>query len=127
MNYLTDTQMRIINQLVVRETGGLLGVRDSHTISSLENLPRQTMFGKELYPDVFIKAALYARNIIMGHPFLDGNKRTGIACALTFLESNEIVFRAKKGEIEKFAIRIVIKKLELKDIALWFRKHSHKK
>ena len=69
MNYLTDTQMRIINQLVVRETGGLLGVRDSHAISSLENLPRQTMFGKELYPDVFIKAALYARNIIMGHPF----------------------------------------------------------
>lgn len=35
--------------------------------------------------DVFGIAALYAVAIARGHVFNDGNKRTGLACALTFL------------------------------------------
>lgn len=126
MNYLTEQQIRIINQLVIRETGGLLGVRDHHALSTLEELPKQAAFGKELYEGTFVKAALYARNIIMGHPFLDGNKRTGMLCALTFLEYNNYILSAEKGEIEKFAIKIVLEKLELRDIALWLKKNSRK-
>ena len=44
--------------------------------------------GDELYPTLFQKAAVYAHHIIRGHVFLDGNKRTGLSCALRFLEVN---------------------------------------
>jgi len=126
MNYLSEQQIRIINQLVLRETGGLLGVRDHHALSSLENLPKQIAFGKELYEGIHMKAALYARNIIMGHIFTDGNKRTGMLCALTFLENNGYVLEINKGGIEKFAPKIVLEKLELKEIADWLKKNSRK-
>ena len=42
----------------------------------------------ELYPTLTEKAAVYAHHIITGHIFWDGNKRTGMTCALQFLELN---------------------------------------
>ena len=42
----------------------------------------------ELFPILPQKAALYAHHIITGHVFLDGNKRTGLTCALWFLVLN---------------------------------------
>ena len=42
----------------------------------------------ELYPTLPQKAAVYAHHIITGHIFLDGNKRTGLHCAILFLEFN---------------------------------------
>ena len=46
-------------------------------------------FGEiELYPTLSQKAAVYAHHIITGHVFRDGNKRTGLSCAILFLEFN---------------------------------------
>ena len=39
-------------------------------------------------PTLSQKAAVYAHHIITGHIFLDGNKRTGLHCAVLFLEFN---------------------------------------
>jgi len=110
--------------MIIDETGGLHGVRDHHAILSLEAAPRQFVFGKELHADVFSKAAVYARNIILHHPFLDGNKRTGIAAASIFLEDNGFVVDSKEKEVEKFALKIVTEKLEIKQIASWLKRHS---
>lgn len=41
--------------------------------------------------DVFAVAALYAVALARGHVFNDGNKRTGLACALTYLDQQGIV------------------------------------
>lgn len=110
--------------MIIDETGGLHGVRDNHALLSLESAPRQKVFGKELYPTIFSKAALYTRDIIMNHPFLDGNKRTGIVTASIFLENNGYHFMANEGDIEEFAVRIVENKLTVDIIAEWFKKHS---
>ena len=47
----------------------------------------------ELYPTLPQKAAVYAHHIITGHIFLDGNKRTGLNCAILFLEFNGCTLR----------------------------------
>lgn len=112
--------------MLIDETGGVHGVRDHRVLFSLEQSPRQAVFGKELYPSPFLKAALYARNIIMNHPFMDGNKRTGMTAASVFLENNGYVIEAKPGEIEKFALKIIKQRLGLKNIARWIQKRSKK-
>lgn len=126
MTYLTIKQILLIHSIIIDETGGSHGLRDYGVILSLVNLPRQKVFGKELYPSLFLKAAVYARNIIMGHPFVDGNKRTGMTAASVFLENNDYQIIAQKGEVEKMALRIVKRKLELKEISEWFKKNSQK-
>ena len=126
MKYLTAKQILLIHSMVIAETHGAEGVRDMHVILSLEQSPRQQFGGKELYPSVFIKAALYARNIVTSHPFIDGNKRTGMTAAFIFLENNRYVVTAKEGEIEKYAVEIALKKPALEAIALWFEKRVKK-
>ena len=112
--------------MIIDETGGMHGVRDHGALLSIEAQPRQSVFGKELYPTIFLKAATYARNIITTHPFLDGNKRTGMTVALIFLENNDSGIHVKKGEIKKQALRLIRERLSLEIIADWFKKHSRK-
>lgn len=127
MIYLTQEQILLIHSAVIDETGGNHGVRDHHALATLDDLPRQKAFGKELYPTLFHKAAVYARNIIGAHPFIDGNKRTAMSAAGIFLELDEYVLDTKEGEIEKFALRIIAQKLSLDAIAAWLKRHSHKR
>lgn len=117
----------LIHSLIIDETGGSHGIRDHQALLSLENLPKQAFGGKELYPTLFLKAAVYIRGIIMNHPFIDGNKRTGITAASVFMKNNGCRIVTEKGEIEKFALRIVNSKLILPDIAEWFKKNAKRK
>jgi len=112
--------------MIIDETGGSHGIREHSTVISTEHLPRQQAFGKELYSTVFLKAAVYARNIITAHPFIDGNKRTGMTAASIFMENNGHKITVEDGGVEAFAIDIIKKRLELEDIAKWFEKNSRK-
>ena len=127
MVFLTKERILLIHSMVIDETGGSHGVRDMHAILSLEQLPSQKAFGEELYPTIFIKAAVYARNIIFNHPFVDGNKRTGMTAAIVFMENNGYKFYAREGEVEQFALEIIHKKHQLKTIANWFKKHTKRR
>jgi len=124
--YLTQKEILLIHSIVIDETGGSHGLRDRHAISTLEDLPRQKFGGHELYKTIFEKAAVYARNIIMGHPFVDGNKRTGMTAASVFLENNGYQITLKKGEVEKFALKIIKDRLEIEAIAKRFKANSRK-
>lgn len=124
ISYHTKEQLLLIHSMLIDEIGGGHGVRDYHILLSLEHLPGQTFAGEELYPTIFLKAAVYARSIIQNHPFIDGNKRTGITAATIFLEKNGHIFSAHKGEIEEFALRIATEKLELEEIAAWLKDHT---
>ena len=126
MEYLTLGQILLIHSMVIDETGGSHGLRDRAALSVLKDLPRQAAFGKELYPTIFLKAAVYVRNIIAAHPFVDGNKRTAMVAASVFMENNGWRVMAREGEIEHFAHVIVREKLDLDAIAAWFKQHSRR-
>ena len=126
MNCLTAGQILLIHSLAIDETGGSHGVRDHHAVLSIEAMPKQQVFGKELYPTVFEKAAVYARGIIMNHIFLDGNKRTGLTAASVFLENNGYRLTVRRGRAERFAMNIAIRKPDIRTIAAWFRRHSRR-
>ena len=81
MIYLTPEQVLFIHSRLVAETGGSHGVRDLGLLESAVARPRATFDGKELYPDLFTKTAVLMDSLINNHPFLDGNKRTGITAA----------------------------------------------
>ena len=44
-----------------------------------------TLFGQDVYQEVYHKAGLYFYQIVAGHIFQDGNKRTGNQTSLIFL------------------------------------------
>jgi death-on-curing protein len=124
VDYLSAEDILLIHSVLIDETGGSHGVRDRHAIMTLEELPRQVVFGKELYPTLFVKAALYVRNIISAHPFVDGNKRTAMAAADVFLQKNGFRISVRKGGVETFALSVIAEKKDLEKIAVWLEKNT---
>ena len=124
MRYISEEEILLIHHQLIKRYGGSHGTRDLKRVKSAAIAPAQSVFGEEQYKTAFDKAAVYARNIIADHPFQDGNKRTSMAAAAMFLKKKGYKLKAKKGEIEDFAVDIAVKKLEIIEIAVWLEKHS---
>jgi death-on-curing protein len=123
--YFSEEEILLTHFKLIERFGGSHGTRDIERIRSVTVAPKQEVFGAEQYTDVFEKAAVYARNIIGDHSFIDGNKRTGIAVVYLFLLRNGKKFRAKEGEIENFAVLIATKHLDVAAIAFWLQAHCN--
>ena len=77
------------------------------------------VFSKDLYPSVIEKAAALCWNIIKRHVFHDGNKRTGIMCAIIFAEQNGLAFLIDE-EIVPVTILIAENKIDFREFVIWF-------
>lgn len=124
MWYFDEEELLLTHYALIERFRGSRGIRDIERIRSVLEAPKQSAFRQEQYPGAFVKAATYARNIIADHPFVDGNKRTGITCAIMFLRQNEVEVVFEKKELENYAVRIATDKLSVEEIAAWLKKHS---
>ena len=64
----------------------------------------QTFGDVDLYPTIFEKAAAIAESIIINHPFIDGNKRTGFLAMLAIIENEHFQLNTENDEIYNFTI-----------------------
>ncbi len=84
---MLTTAAQTLNVYALVRAGGHPGEnRGTELLEQVVAAPFQTFEGQELHPDPFEKAALLMRGITQGHPFGDGNKRTGLLVASYFLE-----------------------------------------
>lgn len=79
--------------------GGAGGVRDLGLLESAVATPQATFDGKLVHSDPFAIAAAYAFHIAQNQPFIDGNKRTGLAAALVFLVLNGVEIKDPAGAL----------------------------
>ena len=73
---------------------------------------------------MFDIAASYAFHIAEAQAYLDGNKRTAVAAALTFLRGNEVKLLFNEQLIYEAMIAIAEKRMTKPDLAAIFRKHT---
>lgn len=116
-------QLLQIHTLLIQETGGSAGVRDLGRLESVIASQTQFVFDQELYVGPYVKAAAIIRGIIADHPFVDGNKRTGMLSGITFLAINNIQFAGQVGSIEDFAVKVATKHLSVEEIAQWLKQN----
>lgn len=65
-------------------------VRDLGVLDSAAHRPQVTLYGREVYPDLDLKAAVLLESIVRNHPLVDGNKRLGWLAVVVFFGLNEI-------------------------------------
>jgi len=124
MRYLNTDEVILIHERILDRFGGAGGLRDWGLLNSAVNRLRATFDGKDLYPDIFTKAAALGHSLILNHPFVDGNKRTGWEAMRTFIEENECSLQAENDEIIKLMLKIEDKSLGVDQIASWLQDHS---
>jgi death-on-curing protein len=120
---LTLEQLLELHALAIKSTGGSQGLRDLGRLEAAIAVQTQNVFGEELYPSLFDKAAALIRSMIADHPFVDGNKRTALLSGLTLLTLNGLEFNANLGEIENFAVEIATQHIDVPQISGWLRSH----
>jgi death-on-curing protein len=87
-HFLTLDEVLAIHADQIRRYGGRTGLRDLGLLQSAVGMPETTFEGEFLHGTVFEKAGAYLFYIARNHPFVDGNKRTALMCALVFLGLN---------------------------------------
>jgi death-on-curing protein len=89
--WLTREMVLAIHAEAIVNFGGLPGVRDAALLDSALDKPKNLLaYGEK--PSLFDLAAALCVGIVKNHPFLDGNKRTGLLAARAFLFLNGQVF-----------------------------------
>lgn len=106
----------------IAQFGGQPGIRDRGLLESALGRPRHRAAYEK--PTVFELAAAYAYGVARNHPFLDGNKRTALVCAFTFLELNGWEVRAPEADAAIAFLALADGSMSEKDMAAWLAKHS---
>ena len=122
--YLTPQEVLFIHARLIATTGGDSGIRDLGLLESAVARPHATFDGAELYPTLFVKAAALMESLSQNHPFVDGNKRTAITAAATFLRFNGYALQTTNEELERFTMMVVEERPSLESITAWFEERS---
>jgi death-on-curing protein len=106
----------------IAEHGGQAGVRDPGLLDSALNRPRHR-YHYETAP-IPALAASYAYGIVRNHPFLDGNKRTGLVVAELFLDLNGWTLTATDADCVLTILKLAAGELTEDALADWLASHS---
>lgn len=121
---LSKQQIISMHDMLIRQTGGLEGLRDENLLDSALNTPYQTFDGVELYPTVQKKAVCLCFGLVNNHPFNDGNKRIGVLAMLTFMGLNGMVVQCTDDELVDLGLSVASGKCGQKEILDWLMINS---
>src|SRR5687767_11708016 len=105
----------------LQEHGGSQGVRDANALGAALARPEQR-WHYEPASDEADLAAAYLYGIVRGHPFVDGNKRTGFVIALIFLDLNGFeLAETTDEENERVVVGAADGTIDEATLAAWIR------
>jgi death on curing protein len=123
-DFLTVEDVVLLHEEQLARYGGGAGVRDSGALDSAIAMPRTTFDGQFVHEDLLAMAAAYAFHIAQNQPFIDGNKRTGLAAALVFLDLNGVATADPTGKLYGAMIDIAEARLDKQGLAVLLRELS---
>ncbi len=116
----------LVHDQVVKVHGGTSGIRDINGLESALARPYQTFGEEDLYPTCFEKAAAIGESIIMNHPFVDGNKRTGYVLMETLLRIDGYKINTTDEDLYEFVIKIATGEIRFDEIVVWLKTNTSK-
>lgn len=129
MIYLAKSHIIQINRATIEAHGGNFippnNFLHAEKLDFLIEAVQSELFGQSMYPTVAHKAALYCYNLICNHIFTDGNKRTGLASSLIFLNLNgyDLAPEISNEVLTSFILMIASGNADLDYCISWFEKY----
>ncbi len=117
--WLSLDVVHAIHNALLGKHGGAAGIRDEDLLASAIARPRNLLASGE--PDLFEMATAYTFGIVRNHPLVDGNKRTGLMAAYTFLEVNGFQLEAPEPEAVAVIQDVAAGELGEAELAVWIR------
>ena len=124
MKTLSKNQVTALHSALIREFGGIDGIRDEGLLESALAAPFQTFGGEPVYPSLQAKAAQLGFGLIRNHPFVDGNKRIGAHTMLVFLAVNGIELRYEQQELIDIVLSVAVGQIDRQGLLQWILDHE---
>ena len=106
--------------------GGSKGIRDIGGLEAALNRPFAAFDSNDLYTSPVDKATALFENIIINHPFVDGNKRTAFVLMKFLLFKNSITIKASQSEKYQMVLSASKGKIRFDEIKLWLQSKTAK-
>ena len=120
--FLSRRAVEAMHAKQLRLYGGAAGVRDENALeSALARAENKVSYGN---PTVHELAAAYLFGIARNHAFVDGNKRTALVAAVTFLILNGHMLVANDGTVYTFVMGVAAGEIDEAGAAQFFRDFS---
>jgi death-on-curing protein len=81
-------------------------VRDQGLLESALARPQASVFGRDAYPTLMLKAAALTHSLVRNHGLVDGNKRLGLSGLIAFLGLNGMRLTWTNAEAYEFIVKI---------------------
>lgn len=121
---LSKSQILLIHDQLITETGGSSGLLDEGLLDSALNAPFQTFGEEDVYPSLQQKAARLCFGLVKNHPFVDGNKRIGTHAMLVFLALNGVELQHSQTELSDVILRLAAGEIEAQELLRWILSHQ---
>ncbi len=108
---------------LVREHGGMPGLRNEHALEAALARPRQRLAYRPA-ADLVELAATYGYGLATGHPFHDGNKRIAFVMMAVFLELNGVELEATEAEVVTVMLALAAGDLDEDRLVEWLRSRT---
>jgi death-on-curing protein len=122
--FLSIGEVLEIHRDQINHYGGEPGIRDLGLLQSALAMPAAGFGGRFVHGDLYEMAAAYLLHIVQNHPFVDGNKRTGVVAALVFLALNNVVIEAEEEDFERVVRAVAEGKAGKATVSEFLKKHA---
>lgn len=120
---ISKKEVLSIHDILVEQFGGGQGTRDEAALESALARPYSTFDAQELYPSPEEKAAAIIESILINHPFIDGNKRTGYVLMRLILMNLGKDISATEEEKYELVIGVAAGKIKFDEILTSLKSH----
>ena len=121
-DFLTVEEVLWLHAEGLARYGGGDGIRSPEALDAAVAMPKATFDGLFVHDDLYAMAAAYAFHISQNQPFIDGNKRAGLAAALVFLDLNGIDVVDPNGELYDAMIGFAERRTDKADLTELLRR-----
>ncbi|HEY1663849.1 MAG TPA: type II toxin-antitoxin system death-on-curing family toxin [Verrucomicrobiae bacterium] len=122
--FLTLAEVLYLHDESLARYGGSAGIREPGMVESAMGSAQNVFwYGRG---GLFEVAAAYAFHIAESQAFLDGNKRTAAAAAISFLRLNGVRFPKDDGSVYRAMIEIAEKRLDKTGLAAVLKQLTQK-
>ncbi len=122
--FLTLDEVLALHADQIERYGGASGVRDLGLLESAVAAPRATFGGGLLHGTLHEMAAAYLFHLVRNHPFVDGNKRAGLAAALAFLGLNDVWLEADDDALVDLVVGVAAGRIGKAEVAVFLKAHA---
>ena len=123
VSFLTLDEVLALHADQIERYGGRPGIRDIRLLQSALGVPRATFERRFLHGSLHEMAAAYLFHLVQDHPFIDGNKRVGLAALLAFLGLKSRWLDADPDELERLVRSVAAGKTTKAEVAVFVQRH----